>query len=254
MQAAASFRSTVLPPTASVGVEEELMVDLMEPLDVPQQALLDIVWPLFSEHRQFPFYSHVSYQMRQQGLDAAVVMASLPALRYAGGSGRYRAIDFMRSGGDVPQMDSRVFLTMAGVAHVKDDRAKKIVEANLAFLRAMTAAHAQYAEQPFKVPNVNVRLTKALATEGIDAAIAPWAGVVAEHEWPAASESHSNLPGEQTGTLGLLTEASFSTVEEYLTALTAVTTPQQRTRSWSSMTRTRWRGQSRTSTSPANWC
>jgi hypothetical protein len=118
---------------------------------------------------------------------------------------------------------------MAGLYHIEDHAKMPIVHAVLTYLRSMSAARAQIADHPFDVPRINVTLKQALKPEGIDQTIIPWVSAVAQREWLAMRVTPQLDQNDATGELGVLTEANFFTIEEYLNALTAVTTPQQPT-------------------------
>jgi hypothetical protein len=199
---------------------------LTEPLDRRQSALLEIVWPLLAEHHQSPVFNYVEHQMRDQKLDIREVLASLPTLTVPFYRGPYKAINYTSAGG-LPALDSRVYLTMAGLYHVKDDLATTIREAFLVFLRAMSAARAQIADHPFDVPDVRVSLDDALREAGIDLKIEPWVAEIAEHEWLGVNLHRPSGTNDITGELGTFTQADFTSLDEYLDALTALAIPEQ---------------------------
>ena len=197
------------------------MSNLMEPLDSGQTALLEIVWPLIAEHHQTPVFNYVEHRMRERGLDVREVLSGFPSLSVPYYRGPYKAINYASSGG-LPSLDSRVYMTMAGLYHVKDDLATEISEAYLVFLRAMSAARDQIVDHPFDVPNVSVRLDDVLRDAGIDLKIVPWVVELAEHEWLGVSLNRQSGTNDMTGELGNLTRAEFYTLDEYLNALTAL--------------------------------
>jgi hypothetical protein len=166
--------------------------------------------------------------MAEQGLDVDEVLASLPSIGKMLYRSRYRAIDYT-AGGGLPQPDSRVYLTMAGLYHVKDHRAMDIIGGLLAFMSAMSDARQQIANNPFTVPNVNVSLSSVRKALGADTADLRWLAEVAEHEWPGMSVIRQSGAHDVSGRLGLVAKADFLTIEQYLTAITAATTPQQQT-------------------------
>lgn len=197
------------------------MSRLMEPLDTGQSTLLDIVWPLFSEHHRSPVFNYVEHQMRERGSDAREVLGSFPSLSVPFYRGPYKAINYTSAGG-IPYADSKVYLTMAALYHVKDDFAAEIAHAVLAYLRAMSAARARIVDHPFDVPDVNVSLEDALREAGIDLKITPWAAEILEHEWLGVRVNRQPDTDIVTGELGSLTRADFHSVDEYLIALTAI--------------------------------
>ncbi|MBP2322624.1 hypothetical protein JOF56_003009 [Kibdelosporangium banguiense] len=199
---------------------------LMERLEEPQLELLNIVWPLFSEHQKFPVYNYVDYQMRKLGLDAREVIRSFPSIGLRGYRGRYSAIWTDQIGTSALQSTSPICLTMAGLFHIKDDRARQINDILLKYLRDLSAARAEIADHPFDVPDVKVLLSEPLKEAGDGPTLLPWVVAIAEHEWPSMSIQRD--VNRVTGQLGsLLMEANFSTVDEYLNAITAATTPQE---------------------------
>jgi hypothetical protein len=202
----------------------------MEPLEDRQLQLLNVVWPLFLEHQRFPVFNYVDYRMRELGHDAEEVIRSFPSIGLDGFRGRYCAVWTDGAGGSTPQPDNAVCLTMAGLYHIKDDKRVPIASAVLAFLRGLSAARVQIADHPFDVPNVTASLRESLTAAGLDMDTVPWVLAIVEHEWPAMriTERQPGL-GDVVGQLGLLTEANFHTIAEYLNAITAITTPQRPT-------------------------
>lgn len=202
----------------------------MDPLEDPQCQLLEIVWPLFLEHQRFPVFNYVDYRMRGLGLDAEEVIRSFPSIGLNSFRGGYSAVWTDGAGGSTPQRDNPVCLTMAGLHHVKDHRRVSITSAVLAFLRSLSAARVQIADHPFDVPIIKVSLRQALKDANLDEGIIPWVAAITQHEWPGMRVLHRQMgPVDVTGELGLLREANFHTIDEYLNAITAITTPQQPT-------------------------
>ncbi len=203
------------------------MAGFTEPFDAAQATLCDIVWSVFAAHGSFPVYDYVRYRMEQRGLDVDEVLAGLPSIEMLLYRGRYRAIGYT-SGGGLPQPDSRVFLTMAGLYQVGDHRAMEIIRGMLAYLRAMSKRRDSIGGHPLEVVNVAVGLQEVLEQAGIDRADLAFIAAVAEHEWPGMSVTCPS-PEMVSGSLGLLRKAEFHTIEEYLNAITAATTPQRAT-------------------------
>ena len=202
------------------------MSNLMEPLDSGQTALLEIVWPLIAEHNQSPVFNYVEHQMRERGLDIREVLSSFPTLSVPLYRGPYKAINYV-SGGGLPSLDSRMYLTIAGLYHVKDDLAAEVRESFLVFLRAMSAARDQIADHPFDVPNIRVSLDDALREAGIDLKIVPLLAEIIEHEWLGVSISRQSGTNSVTGELSSLTRADFDSIDEYLNALAALAISEQ---------------------------
>lgn len=199
------------------------MASLMDPFDVPQAALRDIVWEVFVSNRSFPVYDYVKYQMEERGYDLDEVLASLPSIGMLY-RGRYRAVDY-ESGGGLPQPGSLVYLTMAGLYQVRDHRAMAIIGGVLAYMRALSKKREAIGQYPLQVVNVHASLDEVREPAGIDRNDLPLISAVAEHEWPGMSVSRQ---GETiSGTLGLVRKADFHAIEQYLLAITAATTPQQ---------------------------
>jgi hypothetical protein len=199
---------------------------LLDPLDKDQEKLLNMVWVAFQlEDGRCPCFSYIDYQMRKLGLDAQGVLGGMPTIGKTFYHGGYAPVGYTSSGG-IPADDSLVYLTMAGLFHVRDRAAMPIIGAVLAYLRHMTRAREAIGESPFEIPDVTVSLRDALKAEGIDEQVLPFAAVIAKHEWPGM-RVHGPDHYSATGGLGLLREANFYTVEEYLLAITAATTPQQ---------------------------
>jgi hypothetical protein len=202
---------------------------LLDPLEEDQEKLLRIVWSIFQcEGARWPLFNYVEFHMRKQGLDASSVLGGMPTigkLKYHGG---YAPVGYSSSGG-IPTANSTVHLTMAGLFHVHNE-AMSMISGVLAYLRQMTRAREVIAEEPFDIPNVNVGLLDALKAEGLDEEVMPWVAAVAEHEWPAMQSTRREIRTNTFGSLSFLSEANFYTIEEYLLAITAATTPQQTSR------------------------
>jgi hypothetical protein len=197
---------------------------LLDPLEEDQGKLLNIVWSAFkSGDARWPCFSYVDFHMRELGLDARGVLGGMPTIGKSFYHGGYGPVGCVSSGG-IPTDKSPVYLTMAGLYQVRDHHAMPIIGAVLAYLRHMTRARAAIGESPFEVPNVDVALRDALKADGRDENVLLWAGAIAEHEWPGM---RVHRPDDYTtiGSLGLLSEANFHTVDEYLIAITAATTP-----------------------------
>jgi hypothetical protein len=201
---------------------------LLDPLEEDQEKLLKMVWEAFQlEDGRWPYFSYIDYHMRKMGLDTRGVLGGMPTIGKTLYHGGYAPVGYTSSGG-IPTDMSLVYLTMAGLFHVRDHAALPIIGAVLAYLRHMTRVREAIGEYPFEVPDVTVTLRDALEAEGIDEKVLPLAGAIAEHEWPGM-RVHRPDHYSATGGLGLLSEANFYTVEEYLLAITAATTPQQQT-------------------------
>jgi hypothetical protein len=205
------------------------MSSLLDPLDSDQWKLLDIVWRQFIDDpdARWPVFSFVDFQMHTHGLDAFDIMSGLPSIGRTVYHGGYRAAWSATAGGP-PRDNDVVYLTMAGLYQISDVRAAEVGAAVLAFLDQMSDARAAFGENAFNVPDVNVGLREALVASGVGVTKMPWATAIANHEWPGMRvQVGYPAPGEASGGLGLLREARFSSIEDYLVAITAATTPQQ---------------------------
>jgi hypothetical protein len=152
-------------------------------------------------------------------------MSGLPAIGRAYG-GSYRAVWSQTAGGPPADKDP-VCVTMAGPFHIADDRSAAISQALLRYFRQMTSAREALGTAPFTVPNINVALSDVLESQ--DPEVLRWPSAVSVHESPFIRVSPQTRPYDVSGSLGLLSEANFNTLEEYLLAITAVTTPQHPT-------------------------
>jgi hypothetical protein len=205
------------------------MSSLLDPLDSDQWKLIDIVWRQFIDDpdARWPVFSFVDFCMHEHGLDAFDAMSGLPSIGHAVYHGGYRAAWFTTSGG-VPTNDAAVYLTLAGLHKISDMRATEIGLAVLACLGQMTDAQAAFGKNPFTVPDVKVGLREALTASGFGVAKLQWVVAIASHEWPGMQvQVGYPAPGEASGSLGALREGRFDSVEDYLVAITAATTPQQ---------------------------
>jgi hypothetical protein len=200
---------------------------LLDPLEEDQVTLINIIWPAFmTEMADWPRYNYIEYRMRERGLDARSVIGGMPTIGKSQYHGGYAPVGYLSSGG-ILTADSSVYLTMAGLYHLRYDGAMQIIGAILAYLRQMTRARDVIGKRPYDVPDTVVQLSNALKVEGEDSQIMPWASAITEHEWPSMRCHRTVNPYDATGTLTYLHDANFYTIEEYLLAITAATTPQQ---------------------------
>lgn len=201
------------------------MVDLMEAPDDAQQALIEIVWAVFHDHDKFPLHSYVERRMKARGFDLAETLASFPAVTFQMVLGRYRAVDFEASGG-IAQMDSPVYLTMAGLYHVlkwDGSAVMPIISAFLNWASAAGRARERYAQSPFEVPDVDVSWNAVQAATDTNPEISERVLMLAKREWPGM---RVRLQGEVTmGRLGLNDDGPFDTIEEYLGGVAALMPP-----------------------------
>jgi hypothetical protein len=208
------------------------MSALMDPLDEQQLQVLNIVWPLFAEHHRFPVYNHVRAKLRKLGLDAGEVLNSFPSVEFNAHT-RYSAF-FADSSGSVIQDDSQVRLTMAGLFHVNDHFAMEIIGALLTYVRALSDARAQAAQDPFNVPRMSVSLAESLEGADLNKELLPWATAIADREWPGMRINNRQVFNngviiDVSAELGVLPEAYFYTIEDYLNAVATAITPQRPT-------------------------
>ncbi|MET8847611.1 hypothetical protein [Amycolatopsis sp. NPDC004625] len=205
------------------------MIDLTEPPDDAQRALLSIVWPLFAKHRQFPVFRYVEIRMRKLGMDAFQVLESFPSIGINGYRGRYGAVWTEWRGGAHPLPESPVCLTMAGLYHL-DDEAKPIINIVLTYLRTLSTRSEVLAEQnPFGVVEAPVTIDEVFKSQNFDLEFIPSVAAIVEHESPWFRVTPNSEPGQITGELGVLTDANFYSIEEYIDAISALTVPQQPT-------------------------
>src|SRR6266568_2284714 len=123
---------------------------LMEPLEEDQKKLLNIVWQAFQlEDGRWPRFSYIDYHMSKLGLDAQGVLGGMPTIGKTLYQGGYAPVGYISSGG-IPTDKSLVYLTMAGLFHVRDHAAMRIIGAVLAHLRHMTRAREAIGESPFE--------------------------------------------------------------------------------------------------------
>jgi hypothetical protein len=88
--------------------------DLLAPLSVDQQSLVDLVAEAFlREDYQWPFFDYVEGMLDLNGRDAWKILESFPEL----GRWRYSAAFWSRQGGAKPSAESEVELTLVGFAH-----------------------------------------------------------------------------------------------------------------------------------------
>ncbi|MEY9887707.1 hypothetical protein ABIA31_001336 [Catenulispora sp. MAP5-51] len=195
------------------------MSTFLDPLDAQQQALVDLVWPQFAKTNRFPNYQWVEYMMRRMGYNAAEAINTMPAVGIPDKLGRYSTIWVATIGGAV-QLDDEVRLTMAGLYHVNSPAATKVIKGVLEYARALSKAQDQIADHPFGGYSPQLFLRKSLRSKRepfLDAV-----GTVAEHEWVIMRIGKAGAQGEDwLGRLALVSEANFTTIEEYLGAVIA---------------------------------
>ncbi|MCX5215574.1 hypothetical protein OG689_41200 [Kitasatospora sp. NBC_00240] len=200
------------------------MNSFLDPLDEPQQLLVDTVWEKFAEVQKFPSFRYIEFVMRRAGYNAEVVLSSFPVL--SEGNIEYRAAN-----ANFPRpLEGPVWLTLAGLRHVQDPRAAKITSTLLDYMRAMTKAQEWVLRDPFTYagPGPKLELRKTVMAEQPDAdhGLTPWVALarVANYEWPGMRFNYAE-GGNGNGRLGLLPDADFDTVEDYLAAVVAALTP-----------------------------
>ncbi|MFJ9117448.1 hypothetical protein ACIRJO_18040 [Streptomyces sp. NPDC102394] len=196
------------------------MPDLTDPLDDAQQCLVDLLWSTFVEHGEFPKFFYVNHHMRHRGHNTIAVLNSFPAVGTVL-THRYRAVGWWGADHN-PDNDGLVFLTLAGLYHVRHDPAAEIIRRSLlVFMRDLAQAQDAILDSPFNMPNVDVELATSVKQVDAEGAYIGHAAAIAEREWPGI---HYNK-GSGTGRLGTLAEADFSTVAEYLVAVTTTLSP-----------------------------
>lgn len=196
------------------------MAGLLDPLDGPQQLLVDLVWKQFAEAGEFPKYFYVDYFMRKEGHDTEAVLRSFPAV--AGTLTQpYRAVGWWSSGVS-PDRGGPVYLTLAGLHHLlHDPMAGSICRGFLAFMRALSKAQDRILQSPFEMPDLEVDLHQTLKAVGEGLDVEHHIALVADREWPGARFNLQSGRGE----LGAVAGADFFTTDAYLTAVTAALTP-----------------------------
>ena len=196
---------------------------LLAPPNDEQSQLLNIVWPLFAEHHEFPIYQYVEHRMRKLGLDAAEVLISFPTLKREDYRAHYAAVSFDRNGALRP--DTRVRLTMAGLFHVKDHFAMEIIDALLVYLRALSEVRDRIDEYPFAETDTEATFSEALKAAGRKDEIRPWVAEIALLEWLGMRVNRMADTTDVVGVLSFLTDANFRVIEDYLTAVTVAASP-----------------------------
>ncbi|MFE1551753.1 hypothetical protein [Streptomyces sp. NPDC058718] len=196
------------------------MTALTDPLDDAQQFLVDLLWSTFAEHKQFPHFFYVNHLMRIEGHDAVTVLHSFPTMGTLL-TPRYRAIGWWGPDHN-PDANGPVYLTLAGLYHVADDpMADAIGSGLLTFIRDIAQAQNAILDSPFKMPEISVNLDSSMErVVGVQNYVQHMA-LIAQHEWPGLGFDKNH----RTGRLGMLTSAEFSSLADYLGAVTAALTP-----------------------------
>ncbi|WP_405537511.1 hypothetical protein OG787_32295 [Streptomyces sp. NBC_00075] len=196
------------------------MTGLTDPLDDAQQYLVDLVWSTFVEHGEFPKFFYVNHLMRRRGYNTVAVLNSFPALGTVL-THPYRAVGWWGTDHN-PDNDGLVYLTIAGLYHIHDDPAAEVISRGLlVFMRELTRAQDAILDSPFTMPDVDIDLATAVKQADVEGGHVGKMAVIAEREWPGIRYSK----GSETGRLGMLADAEFSTVAEYLAAVTATLSP-----------------------------
>ena len=194
------------------------MSTLLDPLDVQQQALVDLIWPHFKKKAQFPKYQWVEYMMRRMGHNAAEAINTLASVGTSARS-RYSAI-WTSTIGEIPQADEDVRLTMAGLYHIDDPVAMGVIGGVLEYARALSKAQDLIADYPFGGYSPQVFLRQAVQSENVMFIKA--VGAIALHESVIMRVSIAGAQADDClGRLGRVTSADFTTIEEYLEAVIA---------------------------------
>ncbi|MFD9591986.1 hypothetical protein ACFWA9_04405 [Kitasatospora sp. NPDC059973] len=200
------------------------MSSFLDSLDESQQLLVDTVWEKFAEAGKFPSFRYVELVMRHAGYNAEAVLNSFPVL-YQGNT-EYRAAN-----ANFPRpLDGPVWLTLAGLRHVREHGAETIITALLGYMRALTKAQDRILQDPFNYagPDTKLDLRDTVTSEhpGVDHGLIFWVALarVANYEWPGIRFNHAE-GGNGIGRLGHLPEADFDTVENYLAAVVTSLTP-----------------------------
>ncbi|MGK4586217.1 hypothetical protein [Kitasatospora sp. HPMI-4] len=173
--------------------------------------------------KQFPVFAYVEYVMRRKGHDAAAVLRSFPTVGHhltAQGSG---AVGWQHQGTRIVP-EAEVWLTLAGLHHVREGISVGVARALLAYMRALTKNQERILEHPFEVLNLNMDLADAVHRFGDGTMFLPWAAAVADHEWPGLRFSPAPDTDTGNGTLGYLTTADFHTTDDYIAAVAAALT------------------------------
>lgn len=197
------------------------MTGLTDPLDEAQQLLVDLVWSTFAEHQEFPKFFYIDHFMRRRGHDAVTVMNSFPSVGGHLTTRHYRAIGWWGTDRN-PDNDGQVYLTIAGLHHVKDDPvADSVSRGLLAFMRDMTHAQDAILDSPFTMPDIRVDLRTAMKHADVEQGYVQHIAGIADREWPGIHFSQNDLNGR----LGMLTSAEFHSLADYLAAITIALAP-----------------------------
>ncbi|MFD0278059.1 hypothetical protein ACFVHB_29710 [Kitasatospora sp. NPDC127111] len=203
------------------------MSGLLDPLDEAQQLLVDTVWDQFAKAETFPAYRYVEYVMRRAGHNAEAVLKSFPNVGITYNSNGYQAAGWFAH----RPFEGPVWLTLAGLHHVRGDEAQAICRTLLLFMKAVTAAQEQILQNPFAfdLPALELDLREAVTARsaGMDHGLVRWGAVVAvaEREWPGLRFHAQPDASTGRGRAGHLPTADFDTTEQYLAAVTAALRP-----------------------------
>ncbi|MFD9061413.1 hypothetical protein ACFVZ3_07845 [Kitasatospora purpeofusca] len=197
------------------------MTALLEPLDKPQQLLVDTVWSQFAQAQRFPVFRYVEHVMRKAGHNAEAVLRSFPTLGQHILPHGYSAVAYWDDYTRI-RPESPVHLTLAGLHHVREDVSQGICRMLLGVMRVVTKDQERILQHPFDVHEITTGLHQAVRLSGGPGMYLPWATVVAEREWPGLHLTPSATGGD-VGT-GHLVEADFDTTADYLAAVTAALT------------------------------
>jgi hypothetical protein len=154
---------------------------LLAPFTPEQQAVVDLLAKVWMEHGEWPNLRYVEHEMDRLGFALETVLPTFPSLRVIGshpvGAG-YQAVWYDGLGG---APDSRVGLTVAGLAHLP------VAGQNcLAFLRLLQAMATYFLNQPvdpFQVEDLDLSLLDLVHQAQIaDEQWAGWIVPIFDHE------------------------------------------------------------------------
>lgn len=209
-------------------------MDLLAPVDDPQRAVLNMLWSQYQVHGRFPAFGWLEYQLSLSGHDAGAAIGGMPTIRIPDvHGGTYAAVWTSR-----PPLanETPVHLTVAGLYQQMlqgDGLASTIVGCILAHLRDMADARSVVADRPFDPPAVHGSLRLSLEKDG-QLKMLPLVAPILEREWIAVSLSEtSELPysaeANPISTLRMLRDPRYNTAQEYLSALAALSIPDEPT-------------------------
>lgn len=199
------------------------MNPLLSPLDDDQRLLLETIARPFLNANDWPYYQYVEGRLDGRDLDAAGILATLPRVSHPHPQGLRYGLTWLEQPG---RDDSRVALTIAGMAHVP--ALAGVVEYFLDVLRFLVARRGDAHFEPFEVVSIEITSDDVREHFGAASLYADLTYALLDREPATWSGSRGVEPGgrwRRDLDRELRHFASVSGVEDYLDRVAAYLVP-----------------------------